>query len=407
MSTSTYVNFWNNHGYGGNHTGFTAQQRNSYGTTQGWNSAKVGLTAWVLLWDDNDYKGNYLKLNPGSNTSNFDDLVRYTDSKGNQYSWKGAVKSMVIYGNEPSWWSDNDSIPPSEDLCLPRYHAVFSADTYFNDDTAVYRSDATVPDLNKVIYPTDTNRDMKCNISSLATGDSAWLQVWNGTNYSGDTLRVYPNTTYTDLRLVQRNPGGDWGDQIQSFKLYGAVPDGSWNLDFDEDKFFNSFPSAARLTDSTGPYYHYLTQDAGYDVRLNGKTFPDGNSMQLEFRVDFDVTGHNDKVDLVMVVKTGGVLDSVSYNFTQGSAAQVPPKLVKAVDYSAEAAGMLGLIETAGISEEAADEFIEDFDTFCDVFDKIFGLLYKIDQSSDGRFYMVAVSTHVLNRALAAVTVVH
>lgn len=393
------VNFWNNNDYDGLQDTFTGAQRRSYATSQAWDSLKTGSATYLVIWSGSNYTGDYKKIGPSTNLSDLNH-----EHRGDDGDWKNQITSFIIYANQPSWWN-NSGTPPNNDLNLQPHDAIFCADSDFNDDTVVYTANASVSDLNSHIYPTDTNRDMKDNFSSLATGTSAWLEIFSDANYSGSTLRIYPNTKYTDLNKVPRLPEGNWNDEIQSFKLYNAKPNRTWDLGFDENKFFGSFPGAVRYQDSSGPYYHYMTQDAGYDIRLNGTTFPDSTTMNLSFRVDYDLAGKNDKVNLDLLINLDGSMNSVTYEYTEGGAVQIPSSVIKAVDISAEILGAVGALETAGISEEAANSFVEAFDTFCKVFNKISNVVYKLSESNDGRFYMVAVCSHVLNRALASVTV--
>lgn len=392
------VTFWNNNDYGGISSSFTGAQRRSYSTSQAWDSLKTGSNTWLVVWNGSNYTGDYLKIGGTSAASNSD--LNHTDRSGGG-DWKNQIKSFIMYANQPSWWGSS-STPPNNDLNLQPHDAVFCADTDFNGDTAVYTATVYEPDLNSVDFPTNPNRDMKDNIQSLATGSAAWLEIWNDTNYYGSTLKIYPNTKYTDLNSVSRKPEGDWKNQIQSFKLYGALP-ASWNLGFNEDLFYNAFPGALKMEDSSGPYYHYTTQDCGYDIRITSQSY-DATTMTMSFRIDYDLTGHNDKVNLDLVINSDGSFNSVSYEYEQGGAVQIPKAFITAVDVSAEVLGAVGALETAGISEEAANSFIEAFDTFCKVFNKISNGLYKLSESNDGRFYMVAVCTQTLCRAFSAVT---
>lgn len=391
------VTFWNKNDFEGISSTFNGAQRRAYNTSQAWDSLKTGTGTWLVVWDNSNYTGNYMKIGPSNST--FDDLNHA--GRGNDGDWKNQIKSLMIYANQPSWWNYSTT-PPNNDLNLQPNDAVFCSGTNFNNDTVVFTANASEDDLNQVKFPTNTSNDMKNDIQSLATGSSAWLEVWNETDYTGSTLRVYPKTTYTDLNSVARQPEGDWKNQIQSFKLYNALP-ASWNLGFDQDTFFGAFPGAVKMQDSSGQYYHYNTQDCGYDIRLTGLSY-DTSTMTVSFRIDYDLTGHNDKVMLDLVVNTDGTFNSVSYEYDQGGAVQIPKSVIKAVDVSAEVLGAVGALETAGISEEAANSFIEAFDTFCDVFNKISNVLYKLSEANDGRFYMVAVCTQVLCRAFSAVT---
>ncbi len=392
------VTFSNNDKNGGRSDTFNGAQRRSFSSTA-WDSLQTGSNTWLVFWDESNYTGNYLKIG-GQNAASNKDLKK-TNRNGN--NWQGEIKSFIIYANQPSWWNESTT-PPNNDLNLQPHDAIFCTGTDFNDETVVYTANVSESDLNSCKFPTNNNVDMKNDIQSLATGSSAWLQIWNDVNYSGSTLRIYPNTVvYSDLNKVPRLPDGDWKNQMQSFKLYNAKPDESWNLDFDQDTFFGKFPNSVQEQDSSGTYYHYTTQDCGYDIRITGQSY-DSSTMTMSFRIDYDLTGHNDKVLLDLVINSDGTFNSISYEYQQGGAVQIPKSVIKAVDVSAEVLGAVGALETAGISEEAANSFIEAFDTFCDVFNKISNGLYKISEANDGRFYMVAVCTQTLCRAFSAVT---
>lgn len=378
---------------------FNGAQRRSYSTPQDWTSLKTGSNTWLVVWNGSNYTGDYLKIG-GANAASNSDLNNTKRSGGGD--WKHQIQSFIIYANQPSWWSDTTP-PPNNDLNLQPHDAIFCTGTDFNDETVVYTANAFESDLNSCPFPTNHSVDMKNDIQSLATGSSAWLQIWNDTNYSGSTLRIYPNTVYKDLNAVPRLPDGDWKNQMQSFKLYNSEPDASWSLGFDEGIFFKSFPHATKQHDSSGDYYHYTTQDCGYDIRITDKKY-DTTTMTISFRIDWDVTGKNDKVYLDLTVNSDGTFNEVAYDYEQGDPTQISKKFIRAVDVSAEVLGAVGALETAGISEEAANSFIEAFDTFCDVFNKVSKILYKISASNDGRFYMVATATHVLCRAFSAIT---
>jgi hypothetical protein len=389
------VTFWNNNNYGGESDAFNGAQRHSYSSSAAWDSLKTGAGTWLVIWNDSSYTGDYKKIGPNQNYSD----LNHTDRSGGG-DWKNQITSFIIYGNQPSWWNDS-SAPPNDDLNLQPNDAVFCTGTYFNGNTAVFPADVSEPDLNSVAFPTNTYVDMKNDIQSLATGSSAWLEIFNETNYGGSSLKIYPNTTYPDLNKVSRSPSGDWKNQMQSFKLYKTLPE--WSLGFDQDTFFDSFPGAIAMKDTSGDYYHYMTQDCGYDIRITGISYSP-TSIVITFRLDYDLAGHNDKVNLTLEVDSTGAMVSVTYDYEQGGAIQIPSSVIKAVDVSAEVLGAVGALETAGISEEAANSFIEAFDTFCDVFNKISNGLYKLSEANDGRFYLVAACTQMLCRALPCVT---
>lgn len=391
------VTFWNNHNYGGESDSFSSPQRRTYTTSEAWDSLKTSSNTWVVVWDNSNFTGYYLKFGPNSDNSDLNKTDRGDDD------WKNQIKSFVMYGSKPSWW-DNGSTPPQYDLNLSSTQAVLCSDQNYCADDAIFTAESDQSDLNSVDYPTDTSRDLKNNISSLATGSSAYLEIWNATSYSGSYKRIQPNTKVPNLNDVYRLPDGDWNNQMQSFKLHGSKPDATWDMGFDYEKFFAYFPNATTLLDTSGYYKYYLTQDCGYDIRITGQSFT-STTMILSFRIDYELVGHNDKVTLDLEVNTDGTLNQITYEYEQGGAVQIPSSVIKAVDVSAEVLGAVGALETAGISEEAANSFIEAFDTFCDVFNKVSNGLYKLSEANDGRFYLAGVGTQLLARALSSITV--
>lgn len=391
------VTFWNNHNYKGESDYFSSPQRRTYTTSEAWDSLKTGSNTWLVVWDQSDFTGYYLKF--GSSSSNSD--LNKTDRGSGD--WKNQIKSFVMYDSKPSWWDDGGS-PPQYDLNLGSTQIMLCSDQNYCADTAIFSAESDKSDLNSVPYPTDSGRDLKDNISSLGTGSSAYLEIWNDTSYSGDYMRLKPNTKIADLNNTYRLPSGDWNNQMQSFKLHGSKPDATWNLGFDFKKFFQFFPNGSEWQDTSGFYWAYLTQDCPYDIRITGQSFT-SDTMTLSFRIDYELMGHNDKVNLDLVVNTDGSLNQITYEYEQGGAVQIPSSVIKAVDVSAEVLGAVGALETAGISEEAANSFIEAFDTFCNVFNKVSNGLYKLSESNDGRFYLAGVGTHLLARALSSITV--
>jgi hypothetical protein len=65
--------------------------------------------------------------------------------------------------------------------------------------------------------------------------------------------------------------------------------------------------------------------------------------------------------------------------------------------------GTTGAIETLGISEEAADTFVDVFDFVTGAFNKIANFVYKVTDNG-GQFYFLAVVCHTLNRICTTVS---
>ncbi|MFN8397321.1 MAG: hypothetical protein U0176_22040 [Bacteroidia bacterium] len=389
------VTFYDKNDYDGNSDAFTGAQRRSYSTSKAWDSIDVGSNTWLVVYNGSDFTGDYLFVSGDKH-----DLNHVSRSSGGD--WKNQIKSFIMYSSQPSWW--NSGVPQADDLNLAANQAMFTSSTNYMDDCSVYDAYASESNLYGTTYATDHGRPMIDTIQSIATGSSCWVEVWAEYNDYPPYLRIYPNSKLPDLNAVARYPSGDWKNRISGMKVYDTLPDATWNLKFDDKKFFSLFPDAAPSSDSSGPFYRYTTQDCTYDIRVTTVYSPKRDQFQVSFRIDYETSGHNDKVELDVIVDGNNVFQSVAYTYEQGGAVQIPKSVINAVDYGADIAGMLGLIETAGISEEAADSFIEAFDTACDVFNKVMNVLYKLSQANDGRFYLVAVTSHVICRALNSIT---
>lgn len=247
--------------------------------------------------------------------------------------------------------------------------------------------------------------NMTKDISSLKTGSNAWVTIYDGDNYTGQSLNFYPNTSCDNLKDHDDPTSHNWGDMIASWRLYTAIPS-SWNTGFDKTTFEGQFPGWNKQSDLDGDYLNYETQGAGYHVHQIGKSYPDEFTMKISLKVCYQITaGTNDNVLLDILVNTDGSLNSITYTYNAGSAVQIPGWVEKAVDAGAEVAGAVGALESAGISEAAAQEFVEDFNTICNVFNKVASAVFKLSQNDDGRFYLVPVVSHVIVRALKSVTI--
>lgn len=247
--------------------------------------------------------------------------------------------------------------------------------------------------------------NMTQTISSLKVGPNAWLSIFDGENFTGQCLNFYPNANVENLKDYDDPTSHNWGDMLNSFIGYNQIPS-SWNLGFDVSSFQNSFPSWKQQSDMDGDYLKYVTQDAGYHVHQLGVTYPGAYTMNISLKICYQITaGTNDKVYLDILVNTDGTLNSITYTYEDGDAVQIPGWVEKAADAAVELAGAVGALETAGLSEVEAQEFVEDFNTLCNVLNKVASAVFKLSQNDDGRFYLVPVVGHVIVRALNAVKV--
>ena len=392
----TKVTFYNNHDKGGLATPFSdPQAKNS--SVNGTNCIVTESSTWLVVYSESDYKGDYMKVGPNTEVPQLSKVDRASGG-----DWKNNSNSFIMYGVQPSWW--NNSGTPPRDIPVPSNGVLFTDDDHFSGDNRTYTGPLSYSDLNDHHYTTNSGKDLKNNITSLKTGTNAWLQIWDETDYTGNFAHIYPNTTYVDLNDLKRGSSGDWNDQIQSFNLYTSLP-AAWNLGFDTNSFIQSFPNYTVSSDMDGTYYEYQSQDCPYHIHLLGTTYPTDSQMQLSFKICYDTMGHNDQVFLDIFFDGDGSYNSLQYSYEQGGAIQIPSTLIKAVDVSAEILGAVGALESAGISEAAAQEFVETFDNICKAFNKISNVIYKLSEANDGRFYLVPVVCHVVNRAINAVTI--
>lgn len=392
------LQFWNNNNYGGLDDVFNAPQRRTYSASQAWDSYKTDDNTWAVVYDGSNCTGNYMKIG-GSKASSNSDLNHV--KRGSNGDWKNQIKSFMMFSSEPSWWNGTPQTGMSN--LDPNQSMVCNSPSFY-DDTKVFNGAESHSDMSDLKWSTNTNNTMDDSIESIATGSSVWMEVWNDENYTGDWLKIGPGTHYSELGSMQRPSGlGDWKNQIESMRIFTTKP-ACWDFNFDLQGFYLLFPGYVPYSDTSGGYITYMTQDCSYDVRRTSEACDD-STYTVSFRVDYCITaGKNDKLLLNITVNADGSLNKVTYSYTQSDGAvQIPDSVIKAVDKTAELLGAVGALETAGISEEAAEDFMAAFDTFCKVFNEVTKVLYKASQLNDGRFYMLAVGLHTLCRGFASI----
>lgn len=406
------ITFYTSHDESGDSQTFTSPQARNSGLMSGIDSLQVTANTWVIAYNNSDFTGDYLQI-----TTNNDDL---NDTPRGSHDWKNQIKSFVMFDKEPPFWNN-----PSEKPYLPTladHQLLFCEDENYTNDNALFTASTGLtrdePDLNERTYDTDSSRDMKNNISSLALGPNAWAVVFDQTNFLGNSLRIYPagspipdsnaaNTPVPDLNAVTRGDSGDWKNQIQSFVLYASCP-ASWSMNFDLNTFNSLFPDAKSVTKSAGDAIEYEVADSTYriynpQISANPQT-PD--LLSLSIKMDHDVNGAtDDHVEFLANFDTTGTLVSITdFSWDAGGTFAISDGVIAAVDSTAYSIALLAAVETDGGSLEVAQDFVDDFDTLCKIFNDTFKFI-ALFTDNGGRFYFIPVICHTVNRLCAAISV--
>ncbi|MEZ5015621.1 MAG: hypothetical protein R2800_01095 [Flavipsychrobacter sp.] len=390
-----HVTFYKNNDYDGDSDYYADPQGKESGVMNGIDSMKTGSDTWVVVYNSKYYEGDWMKVGPSTSLS---DLNNTSRSGGGD--WKNQIQSFVMYDSKPSFWDTSSGTPT---LDLNGCKVYFTENTNLKGDNKTYSGSTSVDSLLSVGYTTDLTKSMYNSINSLKTGTGAWLAIYDETNYGGNYKRIYPNTTYKDLNSVSRGTDGDWKNQIQSFELYNQLPS-NWSLSFDQDTFKGLFDGEYTDNKISGDAFAYQTQDAEYRIYAPTISYPSIDTMVVSLSIDHIIgMSTDDHVTLDLTFNSDGLISITNYTWDAGSNYQIPDGVVKAVDISAEILGAVGALESCGISEAAANEFIEVFDTACKVFNDISNLMAKWSENDGGRFYLIPVVAHVINRACYSV----
>lgn len=391
------VTFYFSKNYGGsNPLTFTGPQGVGGNLANGIDSLKVGDNSWLIVYSNADYGGDHLKLGPLDSKPNLDDVQR-----GSKGDWKNQIQSFVLYAAKPDFW-DSSSYTPT--IPLKGCELFITRDKDFLGGTAFYDKPVNEANASLLVY----SDKMPGYIESLKTGDKAWLKIFNQPNYAGDSLKIYPNTTFDNMGSVARGSNGDWKNQVESFQLTDHLP-AEWSLSFNLATFHSLFPDS--FSDSTvtgassgGPAIGYYTQDARYRIYDPVVSYPTTESMQVSLVIDHVIgMSTDDHVTLDIAINTDGGLDNVKYSWKTGGAYQIPDSFIEAVDATAELVGELEMLDSMGISEVEAKAFTEIFDGTCSAFNDISKLVNNWVENDGGRFYMIATVSHVINRVCASV----
>lgn len=394
------ISFYTNNDYDGSSITYSDPQGKESGVMSGIDSLKTGDNTWVVVYDSQYYGGNWMKIPPNTNHSDLKKMQRGSDSDDN---WKNQIDSFVMYSSKPSFWDGSGAKPsfgPSS--C----HATFFENTSYKGDNKSYLSTTSKSSLGDEHYTTDGTKSLKNTINSLETGPQTWLVIYDAESYQGNSKKVNPNTTCSDLNnwTDRGEGGGDWKNQIQSFQLYSQKPT-DWDVYMDINHWEDQYPNNYDDSTLSGNAMGYKTQNCQYRFYDPQISFGSNNVMSITFQIDHIMGGAtDDHVTLVVDVNPDGSLNSTSYSWDAGGAYEIPNSVVKAVDAGVELAGAVGALETCGISEEAAQDFVETFDMACKVFNKIASVMANWAESDGGRFYLIPVIAHTINRALSSVT---
>ena len=397
---STSVKFYTNNDYDNLLRTYTGAQAQSSPAISDIDSLKTGSNTWLIVYQYHNYGGDAMQVGPNAGLHDLNHV--HTNRDGGD--WKNQISSFVMYDHQPSFWSSGSTTPK---LDLQDGKLLFAENANYEGDCRTFLANSSEGDLNNCDYNTNnTDRDMKNNITSLATATNVWLEVYDQPNYQGNVLKVPPSTQYNNLNDVERGNGFDWKNQIQSFRsFYSNSEPASWVINVDLSYFHSCYPDQYSDNTVNGTAIGYRTQDAQYRIYDPKVDYPDVNTMDATIQIDHIISAStDDHSNLVLSYNTQRQLIQISQDWSAGSAFEVPSWVIKTVDISAEVLGAVGALESAGVSEAAANEFIEVFDAACKTFNKVCQVIASLSESDGGRFYMIPVVCHTIARTSLAVS---
>ncbi len=390
MSTNQVtVNFYQNTNYEGEAIDFAGPLGVCSGLMNMIHSIKTGAKGWLVVYSNEDYSGNWLKIGPSSAISDLCDIDK---------DWRNEIQSFALYGSKPSFWDTSGGGP---ELKPHGCQVTFFEHDNFDGSNSSYLAPTSVSDITYVAYPSRQGGGVGASISSIITGPQAWVVLYDKANFTGNYHRQNPNTQHKDLSTVSRGSDGDWEGHVVGFQLFDSLP-ADWVLGFDVNKFKSLFPGSY----DDGGGIRYKTQGADFRINLPTFTFPDVNTMKVYITIDHIIgISSDDHVKLEILYNADASVKGITYSFSAGSVYQIPDTFINAVDAAAKYAGAIGAFATMGISETTANAFIKVFDISCEVFNDAAVLINKLTETDGGRFYLLAVSAHVINRATCSITV--
>lgn len=362
------------------------------------NSIKVGKDSWAVVYSGEDYMGDYLKLNPGESHHNLG-IVARGEHGGD---WKHQIRSFTLYGSKPAWWDSNE--PPMVELPVQDDQAAFSISPGFKGFNATLNSPGEYPDLSKEKYENQRVRNLKNSIASLVTGNKVWMEVYADEDYNFSTLYIYPGSSFSDLNEIHRKGGGDWKNQIASLKMFDHFPK-HWGIGMDVHAFKNQWPGQSEGVTDFGGAFHYVTQDAKYRQHWPRIRYRE-DYLEIKSKIDYEaLTGTDDHITYSLTVGKDGSTRDFNYEWSGGKAYHISDTVKKVVEKGTKIAAALGALETAGVSEEAAESFVDGFDKAVKIFNFTSREVYHWAQNTDGRFYFAAVLPHAVIRLVNSIVV--
>ena len=433
MDPNASLQLWNNNDRGGGSSKYkdVQGQDNILGNTD---CLETAANTWVIVFSETNYDGDMLQAGPSTYLHDLKKTDRFDPNGKKVGNWKNQIKSFVLYKHQPDFWGYNPTTP---DLYKPPSNgAVFTENANFLGANRTFTAPISPVDLDHIDYTTNGNAMFDIlafggTINSLRVGDQAWLVIFDALDCQGATAKLGPKKSYSDLNSLDRvdvngNRLGDWNNQIAGFLLYPSQP-AFWETAYsrpyiDFNTLFNLYPSTTNSA-SDGKII-YVIEDATYQIdnpdliaQCASQTLENSTLAQdttnlpsdgwTEYYVQLDhknTAGRNDKAYFYAYFDNAGNLVSIQYfNWTSDSGAYtISDEFINIVDKEAWFLGEIGAFETFGISDEAADTFIEIFDFVCKVFNDITSLVYnKTDDG--GRYYFLPVICHTINRLCTVV----
>ncbi len=428
MDSGVDFQTWNNNERGGGSDSYTGTQGIDSRDAND-DSLQTSDGTWVIVFDQSNYTGNCWQIDEGQYCENLHNNKIY-DSSGNDTGnhWQGAINSFILYKQKPSWFIANSSVVPSnKDLfTLGNGEVLFTEDTYFLGDNRTFTAPYTGGNTGVIGYTTNGhNMSGAYAINSLSVGSNAWLIIFDDKFANGNFLTVPPNTPYNNLENIPRGTN-NWKDQINSFLIYTSEPE-FWNTPYsrpyvDFPTLFNLYPYPTN--DVSDSKVVYMVEDSTYtidcpqlDEQSAAQSIPNDSKINdtsnlptsgwtkyhVYMQHDNNLFVKDDTAEFDLYFDNAGNLVQIgNFIWTFQSAEQIPQSVIKSVDLIVWYLGTAGALETMGISEEAADTFVDIFNFVCNAFDKIANAVYKFTDNG-GEFYFLPVICHTLNRICATV----
>lgn len=391
------------------------------------NSLQTSENTWVIVFNQSKYEGDSMQIGPNTTLKDLNETKRYDSTGKEKGDWKNQIKSFVLYSAKPSYWG---SIPTHEQLFafIVDGQASFTEDTNFWGHNRTFTGPFTALNLDS-LYFANKGGPMGNKINSLRTGQSTWLSIFNDIHCDGDFAKIEPNTKLADLNNFTRKDAnnvsqGDWKNQISSLLLYKEKP-AFWNTQYprpyiDFKVLSTLFPnkigdSNSKITYKVGDSTYYIDNPSlqaqtatqipdDYYINDNMAELPANGWTKYHVSLSHDTTGgRNDDAGFDMFFDNSGKLVNIQhFKWSSKGAFEIPEEFIKIVDAEAWLLGTIGALETLGISELAAEEFIETFDMVCAVFNKVSSLVYN-KTDNGGVFYFLPVICHTINRICTTV----